>query len=279
MPKRRRVSRFDTGLRRQLLQRRDGNHAAGQYLLCGPGVLLLAHRLGRSQAFLGAPGVGGCDDARDCVRPLPKHRKIDAERLADTAQRVLDLAVHLGGSQVDESRGEIGDERLELEKPREALCGGLRPIGGFGHAGRVYRLRTGDGRSTRRRHGVLLPPPTALNRGPSIRATGVEVEAPLSNPVSPGLPLRWPAPRPPSTARGTIARHRRGRQGWPGGQRGGSTGRGGLPGAARAPAPALRGAAGHRGARPARCSPASHGDKAPALQAKLLRAVQERTGR
>ena len=48
-------------------------------------------------------------------RPLPEHREIDAEKLADAAQRVADLVVHPAGRQVDEPGGEVGEQRLELQ--------------------------------------------------------------------------------------------------------------------------------------------------------------------
>ena len=49
------------------------------------------------------------------ARPLPEHGDVDAEQLADAAQRVLDLAVHLAGAQVDEPGGEVGEQRLERQ--------------------------------------------------------------------------------------------------------------------------------------------------------------------
>ena len=109
---------IDGGLRGQVLDRGSGDQPAGQHLLDGPGVLLLAHRVGRTQAFLGAVGVGGHDHPGGCGRPLPQHRQVDPERLADTAQPVLDLAVDLVGRKVDEAGREVGDQRLELEEAR-----------------------------------------------------------------------------------------------------------------------------------------------------------------
>ena len=166
----------DMALCRQLVRRGDGQHAAGQYVLDRPGVPVLAQRLGRSQALQGPPGVGGCDDARVGVRPPPKHRQIEAERLGDTPQRVLDLAVDLGGRQLHESRGEIGDECVELEKAREALCGGLRPIAGLGHK---PSIRTPDWRRNIDPWAILRPartpspvrrPRTRHCRNPSLSA-------------------------------------------------------------------------------------------------------------
>ena len=93
----------DRGLRRQLLQRRKGNQAASPHLLYAVGVMLLAHRLRRWQAFLGIVEVGGGDDVRGLTCPLPEHCKIDSKQVADTAQRTFDLAVHLAGGQIDES--------------------------------------------------------------------------------------------------------------------------------------------------------------------------------
>ena len=126
------VLAVDAGLRRELLQRGQGDHAAGQDLLPDPGELLLAQRLGRKQPFQGGVGVGGCDHVRGGCRPLPQHREIDPEELADTAQCVLYGTVHLAGRQVDEPRGEVGDERLELETTPDGLRGARR-VFGLGH--------------------------------------------------------------------------------------------------------------------------------------------------
>ena len=76
---------------------------------------------------------------RGRARPLPKHRQIDAEKLADTAQRVLDLAVHLARRQVDEPGGEVRQQRLELETVLELIGRRLRMID-RGHASEVYAL-------------------------------------------------------------------------------------------------------------------------------------------
>ena len=60
MPNRRQVSR-STAASAGRSSIEGGDQPAGQHLLDGPGVLLLAHRVGRTQAFLGAVGVGGHD--------------------------------------------------------------------------------------------------------------------------------------------------------------------------------------------------------------------------
>ena len=70
---------------------------------------------GSLRAVRGGVGVGGHDDRRRPSRPLPEDREIEAEELADPAERVLDLAVHLARGQRDEPRGEVGDQPLELE--------------------------------------------------------------------------------------------------------------------------------------------------------------------
>jgi hypothetical protein len=44
---------------------------------------------------------------------LQQHREVDAEGLADTAQRVLYLSVHPARMQVDKPGGEIREQRLE----------------------------------------------------------------------------------------------------------------------------------------------------------------------
>ena len=72
--------------------------------------------------------MGWRDDTRVGVRPLPEHREIDAEEVADTAQGVLDLAVHLLWMQVDELGGEFGDHRIEIEKAPDVFSGARRLI-------------------------------------------------------------------------------------------------------------------------------------------------------
>ena len=115
MPRRRALSRSTAASCRQLVQRRDHDHAAGPHLRRDPGVEFLDQRLAGAACLARGVGVGGRDDVRCRRRPLPKHGVVDAEKLADAAQRVLDLAVHLVGRQVDEPGGEVGDQRLELE--------------------------------------------------------------------------------------------------------------------------------------------------------------------
>jgi hypothetical protein len=58
---------------------------------------------------------------------LPKHRQIDSDELANTPQRVCDLAVDLIRSPVDEPRREIGDQRLELKSSLDSLAGRPSP--------------------------------------------------------------------------------------------------------------------------------------------------------
>ena len=81
-------------------------------------------RLRKLHARQGRVRVCGCDDVRGDCRPLPEHREIDAVKLADTAQRPFDLAVHLVGRHVDEPRRQVGDQRLELEKACRLLGAG-----------------------------------------------------------------------------------------------------------------------------------------------------------
>ena len=157
----------DGGLRGQVLDRGSGDQPAGQHLLDGPGVLLLAHRVGRTQAFLGAVGVGGHDHPGGCGRPLPQHRQVDPERLADTAQPVLDLAVDLVGRKVDEAGREVGDQRLELEEAPEVLGGALRRMV-RGHRIRISRLKRKECRlpGGRRAPGPGTPAPSRCRGGP-----------------------------------------------------------------------------------------------------------------
>ena len=103
----------DGGFRGQLLRRGKANDAAVQHLACYPGVMLLAKRLRRYLTSQGVVDVGGRDHIGGLARPLPQHTEIDADELTDTAQRVLDLAVHLVGRQVDEPGGEVDEQRLE----------------------------------------------------------------------------------------------------------------------------------------------------------------------
>ena len=72
------LSRGDVGFRRELRQGRNGDHAATEDLLSDPGELLLMQRLGgRTYSHRGV-GVGGRDDLRGRIRPLPEHGEIDA---------------------------------------------------------------------------------------------------------------------------------------------------------------------------------------------------------
>ena len=103
----------DGKLRRHLVHGADHDRTAGHHLGDDPRVLLVVQRLGRWYGALGVVGVRGQDDGRVRARPLPEHGQIDAERLADPAQRVHDLAVQLVRRQVDEPGREVGDQRLE----------------------------------------------------------------------------------------------------------------------------------------------------------------------
>ena len=128
-----------------------------------------------------AVDVGGRDDAGACGRPLPEHREIEAEQLADPAQRVLDLAVHLAGRQVDEPRGEVGDQRLELETAPEVLGGGLRLID-RGHSGGVYPLgRVYGARRTKYRPADVISSFQSRLRAPRIGASRAPAHRPKSN--------------------------------------------------------------------------------------------------
>ena len=91
-------------------------------------------RLGSLWAIQRGVGVGGREDSRGHTRPLPEDRQVEAEKLADTTQRVLDLAVDLGRPQVDEPGGDVGDQRLELEEGPEVF-GGARRLIERGHSG------------------------------------------------------------------------------------------------------------------------------------------------
>ncbi len=107
------------GLRRKIPGGGDHDASAGHHLLHKPGELILAQRLGRLETLLGAVEVRRLEVGRSWRRRLPEHRQIEAEELADGAQRAFDLAVHLAGRQVDEPRGELGEQRLELEQAPE----------------------------------------------------------------------------------------------------------------------------------------------------------------
>lgn len=67
-----------------------------------------------------------------------QHGMIDAERLADTAQRDFNLSVHLAKPQVDETGGEVRDQCLELETLLELVDSGPRSID-RGHDAESYR--------------------------------------------------------------------------------------------------------------------------------------------
>ena len=92
----------DGGLRRQLIRRRDGNRAAGEHLLEVPGAQLLPQRVGTGRPLYRPVHVGGRGDAWFCRRPLPQHREVDAQKLADWRSSVLDRAVDVAGRQLDE---------------------------------------------------------------------------------------------------------------------------------------------------------------------------------
>ena len=115
---------------RKRLDRRQDHGAPGPQLALDPGEALLADRLADCRHLRGDIDVGRRDDGRIRCRPLPEHAEVDAERLADAAQRVLDLAVHLVGREVDEARGELGDQRLETTKLLEGSRGPRRTVAG-----------------------------------------------------------------------------------------------------------------------------------------------------
>ena len=135
----------DGRLRRRVVQRRERDDAAGPHLPHDPGVLLLGARTAIGLGDPGGEGVGGHDRLRVDRRPLPQGCEVEAERLADPAQGVLDLAVDLAGEQVDEPGGEIRDQDLE----REEILGTRRGESCLvvsGHAGEAYRFRSEPGR-------------------------------------------------------------------------------------------------------------------------------------
>ncbi len=57
--------------------------------------------------------MGRSDDTRRRNRPLPQHRRVDPEKLADTAPGVFNLTVDLAWSQIDEPGREFREQRLE----------------------------------------------------------------------------------------------------------------------------------------------------------------------
>ena len=117
-----RVLAVDGGLGGQVFQRRRDNGMAGQHLRHVPRVQVLADGCGSRQPCLDGVEVGGRDDRGGWRLPLPEHGEIDAEESADAAERVADLAVHVVGRQVDEPRGQVGQQGFELEMPFERLA-------------------------------------------------------------------------------------------------------------------------------------------------------------
>jgi hypothetical protein len=107
--------------------------------------------------------MGGRSDIRGDIRPLPQHRKIDAERLAQATQLAFDLAVHLAKAQVAETRGEVCDQCLELETLLEVLGRGPRVIDRGGHVAESYRLRDAARRRVKKR-GPLVPRITSARK-------------------------------------------------------------------------------------------------------------------
>lgn len=77
------------------------------------------------------------DEVRGAGRPLPEDRDVETEKLADAAQGLLDLPVHLPGREENEPGREICEQRLELETAPEKLGRGLRRIDP-GHDGGAY---------------------------------------------------------------------------------------------------------------------------------------------
>jgi len=94
------------------------------HLLHEPGVLLLAQRRDRRHTFQAQVDVRGRKDIRGRIRPLPQHREIDAEKLADSAQRVFDLAIHLAGGRLmnREERSEISVSNSRRLPKFSAAC-------------------------------------------------------------------------------------------------------------------------------------------------------------
>ena len=109
----------DRPLGRKRLARRQDHGAAGPDLTLHPGETLLADRLAAPGRLRRDIDVGRRDDRRIQRRPLPEHAEVDAEGLADAAEGVFDLAIHRVGRQIDEARGEIGEQLFEGEQPLE----------------------------------------------------------------------------------------------------------------------------------------------------------------
>jgi len=70
--------------KRQFFARGNGNPVAGQHLLYAPRVLVLPQGIEALRTFWWEIDVGGRDDFWGRIRPLPKHRDIQVENLADT---------------------------------------------------------------------------------------------------------------------------------------------------------------------------------------------------
>ena len=117
----------DRPLGRKRLARRQDHGAAGPDLTLHPGETLLADRLVAPDLLWREIDMGRRDDRWIQRRPLPEHAEVDAERLADAAEGVLDLAVHRVGRKVDEARREVGDQLFEGEQPLEVSRFGAGP--------------------------------------------------------------------------------------------------------------------------------------------------------
>ena len=103
------------GFRWQIFQRSKGHDTTGEHLLSDPRKSLLLQLPGRLRPFLGAVKVGERKGIRVLVRPLPKRRHVEAEKLAEAALGIHDLTVHLVGGHIHKSRRQIGQQRLEAQ--------------------------------------------------------------------------------------------------------------------------------------------------------------------
>jgi hypothetical protein len=90
-----------------LVHRTNRHDATGHHLADDPRVEILLEGLGLWEHSERIVDMGGPDDRRDCIRPLPQHGEIDAERLADAAQPLLDFAVNLPRLEADELRRKV----------------------------------------------------------------------------------------------------------------------------------------------------------------------------
>jgi hypothetical protein len=82
------------------------------------------------EPFPAGMDVGGGDDVRRLIRPLPQQREVDSDKLADTAQRVLDLVVDLDRGQVDdlEERSEMSVSNSRSPRRSSAEPGGSSSV-------------------------------------------------------------------------------------------------------------------------------------------------------